>query len=675
MLLSVLTLCGISNIAPGISAGADTESPHGQPVCHSSMKILKREEDPDDKSWTEYLRSVYITNDTSKVDRDFDSINFLYRNGPVEASAPEWHHKKPLVSLESDWGDTYFRYSDKTYLSDEWAEVSRYSTTYLQKFRGASDEWVEGLSRGMSGKYTTDQAEVPYGCWFNLARGSGIFVNVGKTIVARRKYDYTLYAMLGLTSKGCLLDSHSSHENCYDRYLCSAALKLGIQSVQIMDHSEVVICSGKCATEPLPGTCPQLELRSGVGASKSCTCSDEKYLLNCDGGAGNTTKGRDARSVNKAFIDPVRRAQSQAQLSDPSRHRTCLPRHPASPGDTPFNLTIAFTSGMLHHAVSALPKLHRTLQRFPAAETMLLDVGGDGAGESRKHSASFAVQALSSMLVSALNSTVGKTTARRLHGHHHHHDHHDHHDHHSHGEEEGEDHYTPDFDRGADRHHHSNNHDRHHDDDHHPDHDHSDGHGREDRSHGRDHHRHSDEEQEPVVSSADPVYAALFEAGYRAVGLDPSYAALRRSPALPVLEINSSTTQRAAVVVAANGVRVGLMAHRYAGANRTQSELEVLIRQIQDETVCLKKMGANLVVLMANGGDIASIRRVAEGTKGYLDAIISAPHLPYSCQGQWHGSSNGVVIVQISSDPDSVGVLNVYRDSAGYAFRSDVLYV
>merc|ERR1712224_1103938 len=80
------------------------------------------------------------------------------------------------------------------------------------------------------------------------------------------------------------------NERVFDS-LCPLALKLGFDSIQYApllgtDQAwkgfELVICSGKCATDPFVAICPTwLGLRTGARHDRPCECDDEQSALNC----------------------------------------------------------------------------------------------------------------------------------------------------------------------------------------------------------------------------------------------------------------------------------------------------------------------------------------------------------------------------------------------------------
>eukprot|EP01041_Mallomonas_annulata_P003260 gene3260-6451_t len=158
----------------------------------------------------------------------------------------------------------------------EWAEVARMATSCNTK---DSVEY-EGYSSGL----LKNKNKTSYGCWFHRYRGGGIFVNVGKTIIARTRKEL----MMKLHIPNCGNQANCNHS--YDYEYCSHALRLGYDSIQIitMGHynrtqrPELILCSGQCGTVTFNTSCPPgVELRTGVNGSKSCTCDDSIPIMNC----------------------------------------------------------------------------------------------------------------------------------------------------------------------------------------------------------------------------------------------------------------------------------------------------------------------------------------------------------------------------------------------------------
>ena len=153
----------------------------------------------------------------------------------------------------------------------------------------------------------------PFGCWFFIASGSGVWVNIGRSL--RFPSRAAAWRMLGnklrVPASQRLADSA-----CRDYLWCSAALQLGADSIQVRvdghatcanlryvshrskldrEMSELVICSGRCSDVPVCGVCPPVPLRTGVLSdstgipSDPCTCSENVPILNCGQASARAT--------------------------------------------------------------------------------------------------------------------------------------------------------------------------------------------------------------------------------------------------------------------------------------------------------------------------------------------------------------------------------------------------
>ena len=152
--------------------------------------------------------------------------------------------------------------------------------------------WVEVVRRQIGG-----EGEKGYGCWAYpllppFASGSGIFVNVGRTLIVD--------GGPGSWAK----KSPGVRTNCQrppcgggDNFVATAARHQGYDSVQFLfktnfktpRHPELVLtheaCLGLDRSSPL-GVCfpPGVPTRTGVAASRPCTCLERhQFWLNCAG--------------------------------------------------------------------------------------------------------------------------------------------------------------------------------------------------------------------------------------------------------------------------------------------------------------------------------------------------------------------------------------------------------
>ena len=146
------------------------------------------------------------------------------------------------------------------------------------------------------------------GCWFFAAAGSGVFLNVGRSLRVTRRED--LAAALNMTND--VLRQAGIDRKFFEVYpysidplgLCGRAAARGYDSLQIWDEDakghrleparypdglthltklwehEVVSCNPNCLASN--GPCTRLPLRTGVDASRPCACNDARPVLNCD---------------------------------------------------------------------------------------------------------------------------------------------------------------------------------------------------------------------------------------------------------------------------------------------------------------------------------------------------------------------------------------------------------
>lgn len=207
-----------------------------------------------------------------------------------------------------------------------WTEVTRVSTACIMGDDGRSlhypdgELFTEGRSRGWPGDAGRDayafnpeaaspRSRWPYGCWFYLVRGTGIAVNVGRSLRAFTRRD--VHARLGIS---CADGSYCTAPPG-DKLYCHLAVKAGFQSIQIArahfnGRPELIMCAGRCLTAAVGDVCPPLPLhalrssgraadRSGTGPEndRRCRCNHESALLSCDRHSKvNCSQARPARA-------------------------------------------------------------------------------------------------------------------------------------------------------------------------------------------------------------------------------------------------------------------------------------------------------------------------------------------------------------------------------------------
>ena len=215
-----------------------------------------------DHAWFQYLQEVYGRSiDHKKVNAS--ALEFFYKRSTVELvdNAPPsylpYHAFISLFSIRKGYHGTL-------YPDNSWVEVTRISTRCFAYYHGFSD-YVEGLSTTIT--YSIDfmpllkksyasagtmNVKRPYGCWFFSTKGTGIYVNVGRTLAAKNRPE--LHRKLSIP---CFEKLY-----CFppgDALWCTRAIEEGYDSIQvptIYGSVELVICTKRCAMEPVGETCP-----------------------------------------------------------------------------------------------------------------------------------------------------------------------------------------------------------------------------------------------------------------------------------------------------------------------------------------------------------------------------------------------------------------------------------
>ena len=134
-----------------------------------------------------------------------------------------------------------------------------------------------------------------YGCWLWPATGSGIWVNLGRTLVVHRK-DVAEATLARAWWANSSIDHNASlplmrRIRAQEGFTVQAG-DLGYDSVQVQYNfgghagkwAEIVLTSPPCMHgRRALRTClpPLIEVRAGWGAEIPCTCDDELPLLNC----------------------------------------------------------------------------------------------------------------------------------------------------------------------------------------------------------------------------------------------------------------------------------------------------------------------------------------------------------------------------------------------------------
>ena len=175
-------------------------------------------------------------------------------------------YQPPLAGLHRCAGAP-FRILHRTASTGSWGPLSPQPV--------ANNSWVEVL-RHPSGR----EGMNGYGCWFHVllppySRGSGTFVNVGRTLV----FPTTSAAQNALQPTGTV----------GDRALAASVAQLNVDSVQMLqgkldNFPELLLAKPSCMTQTRRlGVCVPEEVRTGWHARSPCACKDGSCWqhLNC----------------------------------------------------------------------------------------------------------------------------------------------------------------------------------------------------------------------------------------------------------------------------------------------------------------------------------------------------------------------------------------------------------
>jgi hypothetical protein len=215
----------------------------------------------EDLSWKEYLNDIYdvdvknryeIQNLTKHLLTKNDPVSY-YRYGSVdtklvEVAYPNWQMTNHYMRQSAFSVDVHYEESRRgipiKYDSNSWVEVHHFASSFFPSF--GLTPYNEGYS--------------PYGCWFHIIKGTGVFINIGKTLAIEDTME--LFKYLGLDSHGCIEGVDCGDLQYVDKYLCTKALQLHYDSIQLFRENlnELIMCSGICAQIPINSSCPDLPL-------------------------------------------------------------------------------------------------------------------------------------------------------------------------------------------------------------------------------------------------------------------------------------------------------------------------------------------------------------------------------------------------------------------------------
>lgn len=180
-----------------------------------------------------------------------------------------------------------------------WTEVLR-SAGLAKSLARTRTHWVEGGGRG---------------CWFFLAKGSGVFLNVGRSLRVSNRSELIDQFLLDAHASDAYHRDYKQVDIAAGHLYCIRAKERGYDSIQILSDScspyngraleeihalcpiELIscheACTGtsscfshkNCTTDVLNSPCiPGLPLRTGVHAHVHCKCESKGFdVLNCAG--------------------------------------------------------------------------------------------------------------------------------------------------------------------------------------------------------------------------------------------------------------------------------------------------------------------------------------------------------------------------------------------------------
>lgn len=252
----------------------------------TALRMTAKEQDDDTSAKLAYMSFVY--NEPITDPKLFDELDIIYRNKEIIPS--RLIPCQPILmkegfsarELQKTYCGTKFDFrkavqlqranpftQDKVMLAPTHSlknlKRSFEHNTWVEVQRWGSERQPEGNTTPFNG---ARKGEGKYGVWFLPLKGTGVFVNIGRTLVFDTKEHID-----------------TSDVEMFEDSACPHALKNGYDSVQYKsgaeDYHELVMCSGRGTTETLLSACPPYELRTGWNANKRCTCNDRMQNINC----------------------------------------------------------------------------------------------------------------------------------------------------------------------------------------------------------------------------------------------------------------------------------------------------------------------------------------------------------------------------------------------------------
>ena len=256
-------------------------------------------------AWAAYVAAVYGESQPLPTPA---SINFLYHaegipnavtqfllpdpycfhltmRGPAPCGSPDLL-STPRVSVGGDGGREWVARTHMLY-NPIHALNGGSTLNYTDDRQFPDGSWVEVVSYNAAcGKQGGCRSSD--GCNFVIARGSGVFVPVGRALRIPRKRDAYVALQIDKPAPMVKLGFDSSS-------WCEHATKLGFDSIitrvkmpllsrfvglpQTLD--ELMLCTSDCRNWDGCGVCPPTPLRTGLSADRPCDCDTGLAVINC----------------------------------------------------------------------------------------------------------------------------------------------------------------------------------------------------------------------------------------------------------------------------------------------------------------------------------------------------------------------------------------------------------
>eukprot|EP01041_Mallomonas_annulata_P002011 gene2011-3909_t len=290
-----------------------------------------------DISLLQYVHSVY-----GKYDGASFSPQTIYLRSNVEVVLPQISSNPALPANSFTYSTSSDQYIPLLQ-NNQWTEVTRVDSKCI------SPQNKDELG-----------SQNQTGCLFQLAAGSGIYVNIGRHL--RASNSSHVRRLLQICQNTIGIEEASKGSKCtHSTQLCAKILSNGYDSLLIESPPNLLICSGECGHNIITNSCVPIETKTGYNASLRCTCDNKQPILNC----GNPISTIESCEYKKPLKSLGYRPKTCFLLPNKSRIKL-----------KSFNLTVAFTSDV-HGELNQLPKLVSVVNQLRRKHPLLVVDSGD----------------------------------------------------------------------------------------------------------------------------------------------------------------------------------------------------------------------------------------------------------------------------------------------------------